>query len=110
MPCAGQTSSRAVTTPNTTTTATMAANARRRAREGGCRLAAAPWLVLNLMPSDGGRAAHKSPAEDIYARPLVWPARRPEALIALVRPDQHDGIQSGPGKSYHFAYAMDPHR
>lgn len=54
------------------------------------------------------RGLSRSPAEDSNACLLVWPGCKPEAFIALVCPDHHDGEQSRPGDSYHLAYAMNP--
>jgi hypothetical protein len=56
--------------------------------------------VLNLILWTMGSAADKSPAEDTYARVLVWPAHEPEAFVPLVRLYQHDGLQPQPSQAY----------
>ena len=86
------------------------------ADRAGCRQPAARDIQLVTSPRAEPRsspvpgAGSGSPAEDSNACLLVWPGGKPEAFIALVCPDQHDGDQSRPSDSNHLAYAMDPLR
>ena len=111
IPCAGHTNSLAVIKPSATTSAIAAPNTFRLPGERLRRVSAARW-GLGPHPGAAVSAGHELTSVTLLGRPsrhgLIWRRCHAEALIALVGPDQHRGVNSHSGEPDHLTYAVDP--
>ena len=64
-----------------------------------------PCLDCHKMPVRVRRQAH---VPDLTRMARPWHGYHAEALIVLVRPNKHGGVQPCPGQPYHLADGMNP--